>query len=126
MRDYIPKSCALPDELARQVLWIVRDYDRMKQEYDNAIWDSPGPPDGQPRGSDTGAPTERGGIKRAELSKKLHAIEQSKLEIPEMYREGVWNNILYKTPYPYGANRTTYWRQKALFLRRVAEKLFLV
>ena len=126
MRAYIPKSCGLPDNVASQVYWLVKDYERMKLEYDNAIWDSPGPPDGQPRGNNTGDPTEREGMKRAELSKKLQAIEQAKLEIPEQYREGVWNNILYKTPYPIIAGRTTWWTYKTKFLRRVAEKLYWI
>ncbi len=126
MRDYIPKSCGLPDNLANQVMWLVRDYERMKLEYDNAIWDSPGPPDGQPRGNNIGNPTEREGLKRAELFKKLQAVEQSKLEIPEQYRSGVWNNLLYKTPYPSAADRTTYWRHKARFMRRVAEKMLWI
>ncbi|MCO7121928.1 hypothetical protein NIA71_08185 [Ihubacter massiliensis] len=126
MRDYIPKSCELPDNLARQVYWLVKDYDRMKLEYDNAIWDSPGPPDGQPRGGNTSDPTSKEAIKRAELFKKIQAIEQSKLEIPEQYREGIWNNIVHRTPYPIIAGRTTWWTYKTKFLRKVAEKLYWI
>lgn len=79
MRNYIPKSCGLPDELANQVIWLVKDYDRMKAEYDNTIWNSPAHPDGQPRGRNSGDPTSREAMKRAELSRKLQAIEQAKL-----------------------------------------------
>lgn len=126
MRDYIPKSCGLPDNLANQVMWLIRDYERMKLEYDNAIWDSPGPPDGQPRGSNTSDTTSKEAIKRAELFKKIQAIEQSKLEIPEQYREGIWNNIVYRTPYPSIAGRTTWWTYKTKFLCKVAEKLYWI
>ena len=129
MRDYIPKSCELPDDLARQVYWLVKDYDRMKLEYDNAIWNSPGPPDGQPRGNNTGDPTAREAIKRAELFKKIQAIEQSKLEIPEPYRNGIWNNILYRTPYLVGVtgpDRTTFWKHKSKFFYKVAERLYWI
>ncbi|MEG1136388.1 MAG: hypothetical protein RSD65_06275 [Anaerovoracaceae bacterium] len=126
MRDYTLKSYGLTNEIANQVLWLVRDYKRMKTEYNNTIWDSPDPPDGQPRGNSIGDSTSRKAIKMAELFRKLEAIERSKLEIPEQYREGVWNNLLYKTPYPAGADRTTWWRQKTRFVHRVAEKMFWV
>lgn len=126
MRDYIPKSCGLPNNLANQVMWLIRDYERMKVEYDNAVGDSPGPPDGQPRGSNTSDPTSREGVKRAELFRKLQAIEQAKLGIPYNYMQGVWDNILYKTPYPETKERTTWWRYKARFMYKVAENLFWV
>lgn len=78
MRDYYLKNSDMPEDLYRQTLWMIKGYDRMKTEYDNAIWDSPEPPDGQPRGSNTGDPTSREGLKRAELFRKLQAIEQAK------------------------------------------------
>ncbi len=123
MRDYVPKSCGLPTAIGNQVLWLVKDYDRMKTEYDNAIWDSPGPPDGQPRARNNADPTSREAMKRAVLFQKIEAVEQAKLEIPEEYREGVWNNLLYKTPYPQNADRVTYWREKSKFMRRVAQNM---
>lgn len=123
MRNYIPKSYGLPDELANQVIWLVKDYDRMKLEYDNTIWDSPDPPDGQPRGSNNSDPTSREALKRAELFRKLQAVEQAKLMIPEVYRKGVWNNLLYRTPYPNDASRKTYWSYKSGFLYKVAENM---
>lgn len=126
MRDYYLQHSQLPRELYRQVEWLVRDYERLKTEYNNAIWNSPPPPDGQPHGDNTTDLTSKEAIKRAELFKKLEAIEQSKLHIPEEYREGVWNNILYKVPYPKNADRTTYWRHKSTFLRSVAEKMFWI
>jgi len=123
VRDYYIKSSDIPEDLYRQTLWMIKGYDRMKAEYDNAIWDSPDPPDGQPRGGNTGDPTSREGLKRAELFRKLQAIEQAKLYIPECYREGVWNNLLYKTPYPKGAHRKTWWQYKTAFVRKVAQNM---
>lgn len=124
MRDYYLKTSEIPEELYRQTLWMIKGYDRMKEEYDNAIWDSPEPPDGQPRGSNTGDPTSREGMKRAELFRKLQAIEQAKISIPNDYREGVWNNVLYKVPYPRAGHRSTWWHHKAAFIRRVAENMY--
>lgn len=126
MRDYYLKNSEIPEELYRQTLFMIKDYDRMKEEYDNAIWDSPEPPDGQPRGSNAGDPTSREGLKRAELFRKLQAIEQAKLSLPEEYREGVWNNVLYKTPYPKSAHRKTWWQYKTAFILRVARNMYWI
>ena len=123
MRDYYLKNSDMPEDLYRHTLWMIKGYDRMKEEYDNAIWDSPEPPDGQPRGSNTGDPTSREGLKRAELFRKLQAIEQAKLSLPEDYREGVWNNVLYKVPYPRAGHRSTWWRYKTAFIRKVAQNM---
>lgn len=118
------KTSDMPEELYRQTLFMIKDYDRTKEEYDNAIWDSPEPSDGQPRGRNAGDPTSREGMKRAELFRKLQAIEQAKLSLPEDYREGVWNNVLYKIPYPREGHRSTWWRYKIAFIRKVAENMF--
>ena len=126
MRDYYLKTSEIPEELYRQTLFMIKDYDRMKEEYDNAIWDSPEPPDGQPRGSNAGDPTSREGLKRAELFRKLQAIEQAKLSLPEEYRDGVWNNVLYKTPYPKSAHRKTWWQYKTAFILRVARNMYWI
>lgn len=126
MRDYYSKNSDMPEDLYRQTLWMIKGYDRMKTEYDNAIWDSPEPPDGQPRGGNTGDPTSREGLKRAELFRKLQAIEQAKLSLPEDYRDGVWNNVLYKTPYPKSAHRKTWWQYKTAFILRVARNMYWI
>lgn len=126
MRDYYLKNSDMPEDLYRHTLWMIKGYDRMKEEYDNAIWDSPEPPDGQPRGSNAGDPTSREGLKRAELFRKLQAIEQAKLSLPEDYRDGVWNNVLYKTPYPKSAHRKTWWQYKTAFILRVARNMYWI
>lgn len=123
MRVYIPKSAKLPDELAMQVIWLVRDYKRLKAEYDNAIGNSPAPSDGQPRGSNISDITAREAIKRAEIFKKIDAIEKAKMEIPEKYRDGVWKKMVYGAPYPNTAGKATYWRYRNNFMMSIAERL---
>lgn len=116
----------LPHPVRMRVIWLVRDYERLKREYDNAIWDSPEPSDGQPRGNNCGDPTEREGLKRAELSKDLEAIEQAFNAIPEEYQQGVWDNVVYRARYPMDAGIATYKRHRGKFLYRVAKNLFWV
>ena len=37
MRDYIPKTCTLPKAVYYQALYAVRDYDRLRAEYDDIL-----------------------------------------------------------------------------------------
>lgn len=113
----------LPQAVRMQVIWLIKDYDRMKKEYCSMLDNGSAPPDGQPRGSTTGNPTERTGLKRAELSHKLDSIEKALETIPEEYRSGVWNNVVYRTRYPMDAGQATYRRWRARFLYRTAKNM---
>ena len=113
----------LPGTVRMRTLWLIRDYDRMKAEYYSLLENGNGPPDGQPRGSTTGNPTERTGMKRADLARNLEAIEQALSTVPEEYRRGVWNNIVYRARYPMDAGQATYRRWRARFLYRTAKNM---
>lgn len=123
MRDYKLKSSGLPSYVYAQVIAIVKGYEDMRLEYDRMLEKSARPPDGQPKGTGVSGGISGQAIKRADISQKLEAIEQSLIKIPEEYRQGVWDNALYATPYPRGADRTTYWRYKAKFFRDIARKM---
>ena len=128
-RDYQPQKnnpYYLPQPVYRQVLWLIRDYFRMVEEYDNAIWDSPGPPDGQPRGNNIGDPTEREAARRAAIYERIHAIEQSRFIIPEQYREAVWNNIQFHEKYPEHYSKNTYSKWRIRYIYTVAKKLYYI
>ena len=100
----------LPHTVRMRTIWLIKDYDRMKADYYALLEDSNGPADGQPRGSTTGNPTERTGMRRAELSRNLEAVEQALISIPEEYRRGVWNNVVHRCRYPSVAGQATYRR----------------
>lgn len=129
MRDYQRKKnnpYMLPTTIYRQVVWIVRDFDRMCDEYDDMIWDSPEPPDGQPRGANIGKPTEREAVKRALLAERINAVEQSLKVVPEKYREAVLLNVQYCKKYPKDYSRNTYGKWRARFLFEIAKKMFFI
>lgn len=126
MKDYWPaseKRYGMPVHLADSIKSIVRDYDRMKDEYAAILDKSANPPDGQPRGDNRIDTTSEKGMRCAELSKKLEAIEQARYAVQDEYRQGVWDNALYGLPYPEDADQTTYTKHKRLFMRAVAKKL---
>lgn len=109
-----------------QVLWLIRDYERITLQYNNMLDSSPVTLTGVSVGNSISKPTENKAIKRAEYSKKIDAIDYALELVPEEYREGIWNNILYRSPYPYTAGETTYRRWKARFLYKVAERLYMI
>lgn len=111
----------LPHNLYMRMLYLVRDYERIKSERADILHSSPSP-DGIPH-SGTGNPTENKGIKLAALHSNCKAIEDALKEIPEEYRKGVWNNICYQSPYPCDAGEATYKRWRCRFIYRVAEKM---
>lgn len=128
-RDYQPiknNPYYLPRPLYRMTLAFIRDHHRKKEEYKAICEMSPPPADGLPRGSATGNPTERLGIRRMELSNAIDAVEAALQAIPEEYRKGVYANIVLFQRYPDDANPRTYRRYKAKFVYKVAEKMFWV
>lgn len=83
MRDYQPTKnnpYILPHALYMQVVWLIRDYDRMREEYESSLDKSPAPPDGQPRGGSNVDSTQEKALTRANLWPRIEAVvkEQEK------------------------------------------------
>lgn len=116
----------LPRELYNQTIWQIRDYHRLKDQAEAILEASPEPSDGQPKGNGTGNTVENKAIRRERLLCTIQIIEESKASVPTEYREGIWNNILFRQPFPEDADRSTYGRHKSKFVYEVAKKLFLL
>lgn len=103
--------------LRKRAYWLVRDYDNLKAEYEKILEQSSPPPDGQPRGTRSGDPTQRSAIALAPVSQKIDAIEKALEEIPEEYRSGVFLHIKDGAPFPDDASSDTYrnWTDAYLF-----------
>ncbi len=110
----------LPHNLYMRMLYLVRDYDRLKAMRDDVHFSSP-VNDGIPC-SGIGNPTEHKAIRLAFIGDECHAIESAFLEIPEEYRKGIKDNICYGTPYPYTAHRNTYSYWRVRLLHSLAKK----
>lgn len=125
-RDYQRKKgkYTLPREVYRQTLWQVRDYHRLKDLYEAVAEERPGPSDGMPRGKGgTSDPTFQKAAKLEHIGRVLAAIDEALALVPPEYRKGVWNSVLYDTPYPFDAGRATYGRWKSFFVYTIADKL---
>lgn len=126
MRDYLPKTYSLPKAVYYQALYAVRDYDRLRAEYDDILHASAAPPDGLPHGSGSGQPVMDKAIRLNAISAKLTAIERALSCIPPEYRRGVLDNVRYQAPYPYVACYRTWSTYRRRFLFGVAKNLRLL
>ena len=122
VRDYQPKKnnpWHLPKHLYKQTLCLIRDYNRLKEDYEDAILPSR---DSNYRGSNQPSdPTGTAALRIENMHDRIRAVERAKKEIPEEYQQGVWQNIIYGTRYPEDADRRTYGRWKARFVYLVAK-----
>lgn len=98
MRDYVPKSTRLPQDVYNRALWHIRGYDRIKEELADLVEQSPPTQDGQPHGSSIGDPTSEAAMRRERLRRDLAIIEESLLDIPEEYRAVILENTARRTP----------------------------
>ncbi len=124
MRNYQPQKnnpYKLPHNLYMRMLYLIRDYDRMRLEREDILHGSPAN-DGIPCAG-IGNPTENKAIRLMSMGSECEAVERAITKIPEEYRKGVWNNVCYKTPYPTDAGEATYKRWRCRFIYNVAKNL---
>ena len=130
MRNYQRKKknpYLLPHNVYMQTLYLIRDYERLKDEYNQLLYASSMPCDGQPKGSGgVGRPAENKAVILSGISTKTDAVENALKQIPECYRKGVWNNVLYGWRYPIDADERTYRTYKQRFIYAVAKKMLFI
>ena len=128
MRDYQRKKnnpYYLPKTLYRRILSVIRDYDRQRQEVDDILFSTPNC-EVVVSGGMPGKPTESVAIRLSQHENDIEAVEQGLIQIPEEYRDAVFNNIRYGERFPDEASRSTWFRWKREFIWHVAENLNLV
>ena len=116
----------LPASVYNQTIWLIRDYQRMKDEAEALLEDSPKPQDGMPHGSPSPDGVVNKVIQRDRYLTKCSAIERALASIPQEYRQGVWDSILFHTRYPANADRTTYGVYKSRMIYTVAKELGMI
>ena len=101
-RDYQRKRTKyiLPKAVYHQALWIIRDYQRMKDRMNDKLGTKSQNLDGMPHGKWTTDPTFEAAAIREDMAKKISAIDRSLQLIPPEYRKGIWENIQYGSPFP--------------------------
>ena len=97
MRNYQPKKnnpYILPSNLYMRMLYLVRDYNRLKEEYTNIIHETPHN-DGMPKGNMTGDPTLEKVLKTESISREVGAVEQALYQVPQDIEKAC--SIIYAT-----------------------------
>ena len=124
MSEYQPKSAGrywLPHDLYMRTIYLVRGYDRIKAEHDSIPGGSPAPPDGQPRGTAPGKPTEREALRMAELLGDLRAVEKALELLPQEYRRPVFEVVAHRArASAFPVSRRTMTRMRAVFIWHAA------
>lgn len=128
MRDYQPRKNNqywMDDRLWRKVLAIIRDYERLRAEYNDRVEEGMSPGSETPGGktNKTGDPTGMKAIKLAVIADQIRAIEKAKLVVPYEYMAGIWDSIQYYSRYPNDADRHTYGYWKRRYVWEVAKNL---
>ena len=113
----------LPGTVYMKTVYQIRDYHRLREKIQDLIDASPSKEDVQVRVSRQGSVTERKALKISDDCSIVRAIEKAREDIPEEYRAGVWNSVMYNEPYPQDAARSTYGMHKSRFVYTVAEYL---
>lgn len=111
MKDY-----RLPKAIYMSTLWYIRMYPKLKEQYAAIYVESPAQ-DGQPKSPMPGDPTFAKAAKLERLHDMIQPIEDAWTVIPDEYHKGIYDNIIYRRPYPDYANRKTWqlWRQRYVY-----------
>lgn len=120
MRDYQRiknNPYYLPRDVYRLTLSFIRSYPQLKDKLDAVINESPAPPDGMPRGSSVGDPTEKRAERIEPLTGDIRIIERALELAPLDYQRPILDSIIYYKPYPQWADRTTFsrWKQRVIY-----------
>jgi len=125
-RDYQPRkydNYRLPHNVYMIALYVIRDYDRLKEEYESDIAYKPPVLDGTPGGKGATKPVENVALSLLNKHNQLHAIETALDLVPDVYRRGIVLNITHRRPYPPYTAVRTYSRHKQRFIYYVAKNL---
>lgn len=116
----------IPHTLYMRVICAIRDYDRMVDEYNDKLAESPAPADGMPHSTQIGDPTSRKAFKVETLHDNIVAIDEAVNSVPLEYRQPILDNIKYNVAFPDYANRKTWIKWKGRLIRRAGENLNLI
>ena len=126
--------------LRMQVLYLIKRYQDLIDQRNNAMYGSPAPPDGMPKGSGiTGDPTQCKALVLAALSSQIEAIDQTIVELRGIYDSTCGSGLFdpYKAFKSYenfcyyrsdpnkdiAPSKITWKRYRSEFIYKVAKKL---
>jgi len=127
MHDYQPKKnnrYYLPKTLYKRMIWLIRDYDRMKESWEGLLQVQT-MQIGQIRSTDVIDSVAYAAIRREKLWIDIEAIDWAMEQIPTEYRKAIHRHICYDERFPDYADRKTWFAWQGRFLWHVANRLGL-
>lgn len=130
-RDAPAGDIKLPKEVYYRCLWTVRDADRLRMMASVLDADRSDETDAKNDEKASSVTHAEDAILISEESARraayeLGCIERAYGKIPEVYREGLSDNIVSKTPFPDFAHPNTWKRWKLVLLYELARELRLI
>lgn len=117
---------ALPPNVRNQLIYLIKDYERMQEEVDAIISEYGIDFDGAPKHGVIADTVASKAERREYILSRLSAIETAFERIPEVYRKPIYDNICERKKYPDYADRTTFWRQRSKLLYYLAKELKMI
>ena len=108
------------------MVYLVKDYERMKIEIDTIIGSFPSMTGNKPNKNVYSDPTGEKVIRVEKIRFECDAVDRALEMIPPEYRSGILNKICREEPYPITADQSTCKRWKGRFLYYIAENLFYI
>ena len=103
MRNYQPKKnnpYRLPHYLFYRMVYLVKDYERMKIEIDTIIGSFPSMTGNKPNKGVYSDPTGEKVVRVEKIRFECDAVDRALKMIPPEYRSGILNKICREEPYP--------------------------
>ncbi len=113
----------MPKETQKTVAWIVRSYPRLILQRQAILEASPRSPEVPGKSGLISDPTGQTVSRLEKTTRYIDAIESARSAIDTGYVNGVWENCVYRKPFPDYAHENTWKRQKNRFLYAVAAEL---
>lgn len=113
------KGWNLPPAVHKRAVWLVKDYPRIKQQYESMLTDTRGT-DGQPRSTDPGDPTSAAAIRRAQLADDVRAVEKALTYISKEDARQIMRHLTQGKTYTVPAHRNTWTNRAKPFIYMVA------
>jgi len=118
----------LPNNLYMRVVYIVKDYERLKDEYDVAVGYSTPAVNGMPRSQEMNRVTEGKALLIATMFDELYAITEALDVMPREFRDGVFKKLVKGDPWSITTTQTKemWQRYESIYLYGIAQKLNLI
>ena len=121
-RDAPGSGIKLPKEVYYRCVWIVRDRSRLERLA--AVTDENGDSVWTEESADAVSMVSEAAVQQA--AHELECIDNALESVPEVYREGLLDNIIEKKPFGDFAHPNTWKRWKLVFLHGLAKQLNLI